>query len=322
MALPPSLQEQIQSLLKNFPQKNRVSLQEVLSKKYRTSPHKALSSKEEVLLYIITRLPATYHVGENVLRVFKELWERAPVKTILDLGAGVGSSRWLFDSLFPGIDTLTLVEQNPFMLESGKAFSHALGHFETCNYVTDSLTPHDLIFMSYTMSEVDQKHQEKVLKKVWDQTNQVLILIEPGTPAGFWTLNRARTFLIQQGGYILAPCGHEATCPMVMGENWCHFSTRLPRTLDHQRAKRARLSHEDEKFSYLIVSKTPLEKNLPPRIIQKPMKAKGHVIFDVCTLQGIKRETVTRSKAPDYKTQSRLEWGEKFSLKKLPEPLE
>jgi ribosomal protein RSM22 (predicted rRNA methylase) len=310
MSLPHTLENQIQTLLEGFPQKDRVAVQKTLSQKYRGTAPKSLQSREEAFLYLITRLPATYHVGMKVLGILKEVFlDYNKIKTVLDLGAGVGASRWLFQEILPDITTCILMEQNPFMLEIGKSLLHPLGQFISENYVSTTLHPHDMVFLSYTLSELSPPYQEKTLQKIWENTTQVLILIEPGTPQGFETIRRTREFLIQQSGYILAPCGHESPCPMQDG-NWCHFSTRVPRSLDHQRAKEGRLSYEDEKFSYLIASRAPSPKILSLRIIQKPIKAKGHIILDVCTENGIARKTLTKSKTPDYKTQSRLEWGD------------
>jgi len=317
MPLPHDLENKIQALLKEFLPKDRIAVQQALSQKYRGNAHKALGSKEEALLYLITRLPATYHVGMRVLSVLKEVFlDYDKIKSVLDLGAGVGASRWLFQETLPEITTYTLVEQNPFMLDIGKKLIQPLGQFVSENYVLASLTPHDIVFLSYSLSELPQSQQEKTVQKIWNHTTQVFVLIEPGTPHGFETIRRARESLVQQGAHILAPCGHESLCPMKDG-NWCHFSSRFLRSLDHQRAKEGRLSYEDEKFSYLIASRTPSPKPHPFRIIQKPIKAKGHIILDVCTPNGIIRKTLTKSKTPDYKTQSRLEWGDGVTLKTL-----
>jgi ribosomal protein RSM22 (predicted rRNA methylase) len=310
MSLPHTLENQIQTLLEGFPQKDRVAVQKRLSQKYRGTAPKSLQSREEALLYLITRLPATYHVSMKVLGILKEVFlDYNKIKTVLDLGAGVGASRWLFQETLPETTAYTLVEQNPFMLDIGKKLIHPLGQFVSENYVSAPLQPHDMVFLSYTLSELPPPYQEKTLQKIWENTTQVLVLIEPGTPYGFEILRRAREILIQQGASILAPCGHEAPCPMIEG-NWCHFSCRVPRSLDHRKAKEASLAYEDEKFSYLIASKIPSPTPLPPRIIQKPIKAKGHIILDVCTPNGITRKTLTKSKTPDYKIQSRLEWGD------------
>ena len=41
----------------------------------------------------------------------------------------------------------------------------------------------------------------------------------------------------------------------MMGDDWCHFSVRLPRSREHMHAKRAKVPFEDERFAYLAVSR-------------------------------------------------------------------
>jgi len=64
----------------------------------------------------------------------------------------------------------------------------------------------------------------------------LLVLVEPGTPAGYGRILRARDRLVGLGATLAAPCPHHAACPLT-GEDWCHFSVRLPRSRDHRLAK-------------------------------------------------------------------------------------
>jgi ribosomal protein RSM22 (predicted rRNA methylase) len=92
--------------------------------------------------------------------------------------------------------------------------------------------------------------------------------------------------------------------------HWCHFSVRLPRLKIHKLLKEASLGYEDEKYCYVILSKTA-----PPpysRIVASPEHHSGHTKLTLCTPPGIiAKTTFTRSQGPIYKTVKKLEWGEK-----------
>ncbi len=111
------------------------------------------------------------------------------------------------------------------------------------------------------------------------------IIIEPGTPQGFEGIRQMRDFFIQKKAFILAPCTHLAMCPMT-GGNWCHFSTRVERSAFHRNLKQGSLNFEDEKFSYLILSKTPVL--LPQgRVVSIPKKQNKGVTVDICSSTGL-----------------------------------
>ena len=58
--------------------------------------------------------------------------------------------------------------------------------------------------------------------------------------------------------HIVAPCPHEGACPMDGTRSWCHFSqnferTRLQRQAKVQLGRRLPGSHQDERFSYVVL---------------------------------------------------------------------
>ena len=92
----------------------------------------------------------------------------------------------------------------------------------------------------------------------WRATSHALVLVEPGTPAGFQHILDARTALAAEGARFIAPCPHEGPCPMRTGartDDWCHFSVRVPRTRRHRQLKGGSLGYEDEKFAYLVATR-------------------------------------------------------------------
>jgi ribosomal protein RSM22 (predicted rRNA methylase) len=93
-------------------------------------------------------------------------------------------------------------------------------------------------------------------------------------------------------------------------DDWCHFGQRINRTRTHRTAKSAVLSYEDEKFSYVAVSRQPG----PPigaRIVRRPQILPGRVVLHLCTPIGLRMKVATRGKDKEAFREARdLRWGD------------
>lgn len=124
------------------------------------------------------------------------------------------------------------------------------------------------------------------VERLWAATQGLLVLVEPGTPAGYQRLLAVRDQLIAAGGVILAPCPHQQPCPLA-APDWCHFSQRLARSRDHRLAKGAETPFEDEKFSYLVVARPGVAAGVPtPRVLAPPRAGKPGIELKLCTPAG------------------------------------
>ena len=97
----------------------------------------------------------------------------------------------------------------------------------------------------------------------------------------------------------------------MQGSDWCHFSERIERSSLHRGAKLGTLGYEDEKFSYLVVAKSPAVSS-QMRILRPPMKRSGHISLHVCTSEGIKIQTISRKDKEKYVLAKKLDWGDSF----------
>lgn len=166
----------------------------------------------------------------------------------------------------------------------------------------------DLVTISYVLNELCSADVIALVRAAWRRAGKVLVIVEPGTPAGFECIRQARSELVAEGAHIVAPCPHENECPMRDG-NWCHFAERLERSSKHRHAKLAALGYEDEKYSYIALAREPVP--LPAsRILRHPRKHSGHLELELCTPQGLKRETVSKKQGPKYKDARRAGWGD------------
>lgn len=292
-----------------------------ISDRYRSSPAGGLEplTADEAAAYALVRSPATFAAAREV---FKRIRIAAPdfaPKTLLDVGAGIGTSTWAAAEAFPSLQAASLVEHAPEMLRLGKAVAHeaSVPLLRDAQWLLGDVgrLPHDdyeMAIASYVLGEIPLDRRASAMDRWWDQA-ETLVVIEPGTPEGFERIIEVRESLRRAGASLLAPCPHERLCPMA-GRDWCHFSVRLQRTRIHRAVKGGALGFEDEKFSYVVASKS--KQRVDPsggRIVRHPMIRSGHKTFEVCTPDGeIEKETISRRQGEMYKAARRLGWGDEL----------
>lgn len=319
MNLPEKLQEAIEKEAARFRLHDVLEARETLTDRYRQRhPHQQtfMTTEAQRCAYIAARMPATYAV---IHRVLTEVRSRSPentIRSLLDLGAGPGSVMWAACDIFPDIVQATLAEKDADLASLGKRLAthsesipvrNASWLLQDLEKPTD-FTRHDLITLSYSVGELSTSIVQPLIEACWNSTDQFLVVIEPGTPAGFERIRSIRSQLIALGAHLVAPCPHALACPMTEGD-WCHFSQRVDRSSLHRRIKTGSLGYEDEKFSYIAVSKTPCA--LPQsRILRHPLKRSGHVILTLCTKDGIQQTNVSKKTPEFYKQVRKLEWGD------------
>lgn len=136
------------------------------------------------------------------------------------------------------------------------------------------------------------------------------MIIEPGTPVGFGRIKEARDELLALGGRIVAPCPHGNQCPLA-DDDWCHFSQRITRTRLHRQTKAGELGYEDEKFSYIAISREQAM-GTQSRVIRHPQTRKGHIRLRLCTEEGITSQVVTRKNRQLFRKARDLSRGSSF----------
>jgi ribosomal protein RSM22 (predicted rRNA methylase) len=289
-----------------------------LSQRY--ARHEFIETEGHRQAYIAARLPATYGATRQVFRRIEPYL--ATVKSVLDLGSGVGSLAWAAREAMPKLQRVTLFEKNVELLRLGQRLTEDRLSPLQLSWCRDDLTTeeayplHDVITLSYVLNELSPKERLYVLERAYSAAEKLLILIEPGTPEGYSHILSARQFLTERGAHIVAPCTQNGPCPIAPlykeGKDWCHFSVRIPRGKYHRRAKQGALPYEDEKYSYLVVS--PLSQSVPKaRIIKAPMRKTGHVILDLCTDKGkLERRIVSKSEGETYLTARDAGWGDEW----------
>ncbi len=137
-----------------------------------------------------------------------------------------------------------------------------------------------------------------------------MLVVEPGTPRGYAAVLAARSRLTALGWHVLAPCPRTGRARVAARPgDWCHFAVRLDRTALHRRLKGARLGHEDEKFSYVLATRTR-QGSAEGRVLRHPVTRKGLVQLEVCDAGGsTERVVVTKRDPIAYRAARDASWG-------------
>jgi ribosomal protein RSM22 (predicted rRNA methylase) len=300
------IQEKIDALVGQVSPSILKKARQLASETYRTErhSHSVFADEAQRLSYLATRFPATYAAVASVLKAVP----RDTAQSLLDLGAGPATATLAALSHFPNLQKITLIEQSKEAIALGKQLlAHSGATWLSQDLQTVSQLPKaDLAILSYSLGEM--RSSCHLLELLWSSV-QTIAIIEPGTPVGYKNILRARDQLLKLGAHILAPCPHTKGCPLGP-KDWCHFSVRLNRTKLHRLLKEGSLGFEDEKFSYLIVTKQEV---LPrgARILRHPHKGSGHVKLQLCTPQGTLEEVVVSKKdGAKYREARDASWGD------------
>jgi ribosomal protein RSM22 (predicted rRNA methylase) len=322
--LPPALRQAAEALLEGVGRKGVAERARAISERYRAGGGSAavVTSEADAAAYALTRLPATYAAG---LRALAETAERLPdfaPASLLDAGAGPGGAAWAALETWPGITASTRLDSNTAFLDLAERLAaDAPPPLKAAQRLRADLTAAGdwpkaaLVIASYALAEIPESRQAEVIAALWRAAAGLLVLVEPGTPAGWTRILAAREVVIAGGGAIVAPCPHHAACPLA-APDWCHFSQRLNRSRDHRLAKGGEAPFEDEKFIYLAAARPHVAITPPaPRILAPPRAAKPGIAFKLCMPDGTAQaHLVARRDKAAHARARRLDWGDRLIL--------
>lgn len=319
MELPLPLRQAVDGALAGVPMSDLTASAKALSQRYRGEVRDGrlhLSDAKFALAYIATRMPATYAAIHASLTALAEQQPGLAPRSLLDIGAGPGTVMWAAADVWPTLEAATLVETSPAIRALGErlAASSTLPRIAWRDGdLRSDLTgeQHDLVTLAYVLDELAPKDRDTLVDRLWSLTRHALLIVEPGTTAGWQRILAARIQLIAEGAHILAPCAHAFACPIVQPD-WCHFSARVARSRIHRLAKEAEVPWEDEKFIYLAASRTPASAH-SSRVLSPPESATGRVKLKLCNPDGsAAHRLVTRREGDVFKQARRRDWGDAF----------
>jgi ribosomal protein RSM22 (predicted rRNA methylase) len=303
----PALNIDFSALLEGVSRKELAARAAKLSAAYRAGGTSAkIADRMDALAYLVARFPATHAAAHAVLRRTVEASPQFTPSSLLDVGAGPGTVAFAARTIWPSLSAFTLLEPNAVFRAVAEGLWPDAGI--AAGTLSGTLPSADLVTAGYVLAELDRAQIPQAARDLWHAARKMLILIEPGTPEGFARIRAARQALIEEGAHIIAPCTHEQDCP-IAGGDWCHFSERLARSRDHMRAKSASVPFEDERYSYLAVSRAAVA-YAGARIIKPPIEQKAAILFPLCDGSGLSVKAVPRRDKEQFRLVRKKKWGD------------
>ncbi|MBS9721551.1 methyltransferase type 11 [Tianweitania sp. BSSL-BM11] len=317
MELPARLRQAVDAALAGVPLADLQRASERLTQRYRgevLDGQLHLGNEVAALAYVTARLPATYAAVRAALEHTAELTPQFRPSTLMDIGSGPGTAMWASADCWPSLDQALLLDASPSIRALGSRFStesRVTTDWRAFDIARDTLpqTSADLVTLAYVLDELTPVVQLALIDQAWARTTGMLVVVEPGTPAGWRRILAVRDRLIEAGATLVAPCPHHAACPL-LEPDWCHFSRRVARSTMHRMTKRGAVPWEDEKYIYLAASRLGADQ-AQARVLLPPRESSGKVELKLCCADGAARERlVTRREGEVYKRARRADWGD------------
>ena len=313
--LPPPLRAAIDELVRGAERPRLEAAAARLTAAYREGgAARPARTRDDVLAYAAQRAPATYAAAVAVLSRLAEQRPEWRPRSLLDVGAGPGTASWAARAVWPDVERIVLVEAEPEMVALGRELHLEALDGRLPEWIGGELGPigatFDLVLAAYVLNELPAERLGAVTRSLWASTGDTLVALEPGTPAGYRNVLAVRAEVLEAGGFTLAPCPHDASCPL-LPPDWCHFAVRLQRGEAHRAVKAVSRGFEDEKFSYATLTREP-HVRAPARIIRPPQIRSGHVLLELCEPAGVRRATFSKRDRDVYRRSRKAAWGDAF----------
>jgi ribosomal protein RSM22 (predicted rRNA methylase) len=332
MQFPPALTLALEALLEGVPRKDLAAAARKMSAGYRQGgTSRPITTPLQATAYAVARMPATFAACAAVFARLAEVMPGFAPQSLLDVGAGTGAASWAAVTQWPKIASVTLLDRNPALAALARRLvGPQAGSLANAEILAGDLGAEkrflnrengaDLVVASYVLAELPQDRAASVARDLWQAARGALALIEPGTPDGFARVRSARAALIDAGAHVAAPCTHDRDCPLrSVGESrsdqnkvddWCHFSQRLARSRDHMLLKEATVPFEDERYSYVVVTRERMAHGA--RILAPPLETKPGLTFKLCDETGLRAQFVASRDKDEYRRVRKHGWGDLF----------
>lgn len=288
--------------------------------------------KPTSLQYLLSRAAPEYAIIVRILDEIKKFLPDYKPRSFFDFGSGVGTGTWAVNHFWKhDIFEYFCVDTSQSMHDLARLIlCHGRdnvempykGYFQRQFLPASSDLKYSIVLSAFSLFELPSiKSRLETIQKLWNKTEDFLIIIENGTNAGFQIVNEAREFVLnlpnqKYKGYAFSPCPNDNVCP---------------RYLEHQTPCNFLMKYESlpypskseiyaELFSYVILRKGERPKDDPqwPRIVRAPVVRSGHTICKLCTAQGKLEEVIFAKSKYDqttYRCARSANWGDILPVK-------
>lgn len=195
------------------------------------------------------------------------------------------------------------------------------GYFQRQFLPASTDLKYNIVLSAFSLFELpNMKSRLETIQKLWNKTEEFLIIIENGTNCGFQIVNEAREFVLnlpegKSNGYAFSPCPNDNVCPRYLEHKTpCNFLMKyetLPYITKEVYA---------DTFSYIILKKgkRPVDDPQWPRIVRAPIVRSGHTICRLCTKHGELKEVIFSKGKYDqttYRCARSSNWGDSLPVK-------
>ncbi len=303
MLLPHYVQDKVNELYLSLNKKVLVETRENLTHKYKheTGQNKSLiEKKQDSMLYAISRMPATFSVIYTLIENLSRQKLIQNVSSVIDVGSGTGAGYFAIKELDESAD-ITLIEREQNMIDIfNQLTNNSISVIKADASSFDVKMQADLVFSSYVLSEMTPEIQKKTLDNLFKMSSGYVLLIDTGTPQTYNFMMQLKEYAIKCGWKVLAPC-MQKDCPLNKKGDYCQFYARVERSSLHKLAKNATLSYEDEKYFYLLLSKTPINIS-GQRVIRRPVIKENNISLMLCGENGVENTVFTKRNKEQFKT--------------------
>lgn len=291
-------------------------------------------NKATCLQYLMARAAPEYAVLVRILDDIKKKLPDYKPRSFFDFGSGIGTGTWAINHYWKKdifeyfcVDTSSEMHELARLLLCGGRENVELryrAYFQRQFLPASSNVKYNIVLSAYSLFELpDQKSRLETIQKLWNKTEDFLIVVEQGSRAGFHIVNEARDFILnfpktnkKSVGHVFSPCPNDNVCPRYLEQDTpCNFLMQyesLPLVKKPQ--------VYPDLFTYVILRKgeRPADDPQWPRLVRPPLVRSGHTICRLCTAQGELKEVIfTKSKHDQstYRCARSSNWGEELPVK-------